>query len=52
MKVKTKVNTNIMAKVMQSALTKGQNENQLTVKELLRDITNQLCPHFKKQKNK
>ncbi|MFC0418374.1 hypothetical protein ACFFHH_23550 [Cytobacillus solani] len=46
--MKPKVNSNEIAKVMQSALTKGQSENQMTVKELLRDIRKQLEPHYKK----
>lgn len=46
--MKPKVNSNEIAKVMQSALTKGQSENQMTVKELLRDFRKQLEPHYKK----
>ncbi|MFE8694774.1 hypothetical protein ACFYKT_00215 [Cytobacillus sp. FJAT-53684] len=46
--MKPKVNSNEFAKVMQSALTKGQNENKLTVKELLLDIKKQLERHYKK----
>lgn len=45
--MKPKVNSNEFAKVLQSALTKGQTENQLSVKELIRDIRKQLEPHFK-----
>ncbi|WP_180968286.1 hypothetical protein [Cytobacillus massiliigabonensis] len=46
--MKPKVNSHEMAKVMQSVLNKGQNENRMTVKELLNDIRKQLEPHYKK----
>ena len=43
-----KVSSYEFAKVLQSALIKGQNENHLTVKELLKEIANQLEPLMKK----
>ncbi|WP_313799277.1 hypothetical protein [Cytobacillus sp.] len=46
--MKPKVDSHELAKVMQSALKKGQSENQLTVKELLRDIRKQLEPHYRR----
>lgn len=46
--MKPKVNSNELVKVMQSALKKGQSENQMTVKELLRDIRKQLELHYRR----
>ncbi|WNS73535.1 hypothetical protein RRV45_11415 [Bacillus sp. DTU_2020_1000418_1_SI_GHA_SEK_038] len=46
--MRPKVNSYEFAKVLQSALKKGQNENQLTVHELLREIASQLEPLIKK----
>lgn len=46
--MRPKVNSYEFAKVLHSALRKGQNENQLTVNELLREIAKQLEPLIKK----
>ncbi|WP_170289717.1 hypothetical protein [Cytobacillus depressus] len=46
--MRKKMSSYEFAKVLQSAVIKGQNENQLTVNELLREITRQLEPLMKK----
>lgn len=46
--MKPRVISKEMAEVLKSALTKGQSEKQLTVKELLFDIRKQLETHYKK----
>ncbi|MBU8878595.1 hypothetical protein BGM26_06280 [Bacillus sp. FJAT-29790] len=43
-----KKNSYKFAKVLETALDKGQNENQLTVKELIKELKDQLEPLFKK----
>lgn len=47
--MRPKVNSYEFAKVLQSALKKGQSDNHLTVNELLREIVNQLEPIIKRR---
>ncbi|MEH7125894.1 hypothetical protein V7122_24345 [Bacillus sp. JJ1532] len=46
--MRPEVNSYEFAKVLQSALKKGQNENHLTLHDLLSEIARQLEPIIKK----